>query len=650
MHISQLLIENFRIFGAGDNKLVIPLTSGLTALVGENDEGKSAIIDALRFVLGTKDQFYSRIEHDDYHRWLEKENGLEKAGFKTAESMWIQCQFSGLSVSNQGAFAEYLTYETDGSVSLYVNWIAHKDKKKTTRRWAEVCSGKEKDGPLLHAEVRELLRATYLRPLRDAEREMSSGRNSRLSQILLATEDIQNTKDDQQRTILNVSDNAFEEIEEHPALNNTSANLNSMLKGLSFQSDVLQGGISVNQHADATVRLKQLLEKLKLDLTDAGTKFSDNRGLGSNNLLYMGCEMLLLETAHDELPIMLIEEPEAHLHPQRQLLIIEHLQNQAERENIQIIVTTHSPLLASVIQLKNLVMIKDQKAFPLGPEYTELCTSDYSFLERFLDATKANLFFAKGVMVVEGDAENILLPTIAKLLGKDFTKNGVSVVNVGHTGLGRFARIFMRKKTERSTCACINIPVACLADLDVLPSSAPGILGLDPTKVGRKWKYEDDYENGALEQRRTNIKSRVAGQNVRTFVSKLWTLEFDIANSDLLEEEWLAARLALDDDKMHNASLREKVTICKKAKEEFAGINDTELNLVDKAVHCYSRYTSNETEYAGGKTKVSKSISAQYLAGILLKKYKGKPGVLRGKLPEYIVDAIDYVTGGKPNA
>jgi len=59
MHISHLLIENFRIFGEGKDRLELPLNSGLTALVGENDEGKSAIIDALRFVLGTKDQNYS---------------------------------------------------------------------------------------------------------------------------------------------------------------------------------------------------------------------------------------------------------------------------------------------------------------------------------------------------------------------------------------------------------------------------------------------------------------------------------------------------------------------------------------------------------------------------------------------------------------
>jgi len=192
MHISHLCIENFRIFGEGKDRLELPLNRGLTALIGENDEGKSEIIDALRFVLGTKDRNYSRIEDEDFHRWIKNEGTDEIPQIKTksAEIIWIQCKFSSLSTPNHGAFAEYLTYEDDGTISLYVNWIARRDKNKKTRKWAEVCSGKEKDGPSLHVEVREFLKATYLRPLRDAEREMSAGRNSRLSQILHAMGDI----------------------------------------------------------------------------------------------------------------------------------------------------------------------------------------------------------------------------------------------------------------------------------------------------------------------------------------------------------------------------------------------------------------------------------------------------------------------------
>lgn len=67
MYISMLTIENFRCFGSGTERLELHLQPGLTALVGENDRGKSAIIDALRVALGTTDQEWYRLDDTDFH-------------------------------------------------------------------------------------------------------------------------------------------------------------------------------------------------------------------------------------------------------------------------------------------------------------------------------------------------------------------------------------------------------------------------------------------------------------------------------------------------------------------------------------------------------------------------------------------------------
>ena len=72
---------------------------------------------------------------------------------------------------------------------------------------------------------------------------------------------------------------------------------------------------------------------------------------------------------------------------------------------------------------------------------TKLRKGDYLFLQRFLDSTKANLFFAKGIIMVEGDAENILVPVIAEVLGYPLEKHGVSIVNVGSTAFLRYSNI-----------------------------------------------------------------------------------------------------------------------------------------------------------------------------------------------------------------
>lgn len=67
MYISSIEIENFRLFGSGASAFVLPLKAGLTALGGENDAGKTAVIDALRLVLGTRDHEYLRVEASDFN-------------------------------------------------------------------------------------------------------------------------------------------------------------------------------------------------------------------------------------------------------------------------------------------------------------------------------------------------------------------------------------------------------------------------------------------------------------------------------------------------------------------------------------------------------------------------------------------------------
>ena len=131
------------------------------------------------------------------------------------------------------------------------------------------------------------------------------------------------------------------------------------------------------------------------------------------------------------------------------------LQDKAGRGNatehsIQILVTTHSPNLASAIDLDNLVLLQGGKAFSLASDRTQLSATDYRFLQRFLDVTKANLFFARGVLIVEGDAENILIPAIAGLIGHDLTESGVSIVNVGGVGMRRYAASFKERMWSRT--------------------------------------------------------------------------------------------------------------------------------------------------------------------------------------------------------
>lgn len=658
MYISEIKIENFRAFGAGKQALVLPLIPGLTALVGENDAGKTAVIDALRLVLGTRDQEMVRVEATDFH---------QPPSGERSKQIIIRLTFRGLTAADRGAFAEFLTYEEVGSqvsTVLILTWVAKRSSRENiSRRVAppEWRTGANGDGPLLDFGARSLLTATYLRPLRDAERAMSAGRGSRLSQILQHTKEIKDTGvpfktealaglDPKTLSVLGLGDYASFLFGESEGIKATRTKLNeSYLAPLSFADNPLQARIGVSGHADDAIRLRQLLEKLEVVLAPmADSESAHTRGLGSNNLLFMACELLLLAAESDGFPLLLIEEPEAHLHPQRQLRLMSFLQAQADKprpdgQTIQIIVTTHSPNLASELPLSHLVLIEGGRAFPLSEGKTKLSKSDYRFLERFLDVTKANLFFARAVLIVEGDAENILLPVIAKLLGRDFSEFGVSVVNVGGVGLGRYARVFMR--ADPVADGEIGIRVACLTDMDVMPDNAPRIVGIlkegddvpkrPPSK--RQWRIKSDFTEGGLEQRRKDRTDKASGQQVQTFVADEWTLEFDLAYFGFFDSVWHSAVLALADDRIQAGKITEEKAITDNA-DELQALKDQAFDVATMAAHAYAKF-----EHEGA----SKPIAAQYFAERLeeaIKKKEIDAEQLRRKLPPYVVAAIAHVT------
>ena len=294
--------------------------------------------------------------------------------------------------------------------------------------------------------------------------------------------------------------------------------------------------------------------------------------------------------------------------------------------------------------MESVIIMARGQAFPLKPTDTELDSDDYQFLEKFLDVTKSNLFFARAVLIVEGDAENILLPTIAELLGKPLEDYGVSIVNVGSTAYARYAKIFQRKDPNR----WIPIRVMCVRDLDLWPRRAAfqgptdniGFKEVLPKKAngkgGNETRWIDFYDTETLRNFKDN-RRKLRGQNVEVELSDEWTLEYCLAFGSLYELVYEAINGNKDDiDTLPTAPEERAIYLyglieSQSQKTEMAyGL----VSLLKKTFTAERSATSpNEDEPAAAEREQEFQANKAKLQQ-----------ELREKLPPYIVRAIDYVT------
>lgn len=649
MYLSKVILKNFRKF----KYLEVPFKDGLNVLIGENDSGKTTIIDAIRIALGTQSNEYYKLEERDFN--------------DRNEELIIECDFKFREREENKAshFVEWITFDENQNPVLKIKIKAVIEKNRIKRK---ILAGEE--GVESNFDLLDDLRVTYLKPLRDADNELIAKRNSRLSQILrnhsLFLDKEKNHPFIEKVKKFNDSVNEYFEKEGKNIIEIINKHLDDFL-GKERKGDY-NTSINITEND-----LISILNSLNL-------KVSENKvGLGTLNQLYMALELLLFssEIENNILNLCLIEEIEAHLHPQAQLRTIKHLQDEIN-EDKQLILTTHSVTLASSIKLENLVLCKNDKVYPLGSEYTKLSKEDYKFLEIFLDLTKSNLFFAKGVIFVEGDAENILVPTIAEIIGKPLYKYGVSVVNLGSLAFPRYSKIFLRKDESE----ILDIPVAIITDLDVKEKSKTQGFVLKKEVIEKlnkiiekndKNKNLNDFENSIyldqkeikkemreilcinslfdgmgkiiekmkkenvnIEDYRKRKKERkeklYSKKNIKTFVNLKQTLEYDLAMSEL-------------GFYLNNAILETKGEKKLTQKEFEDNFKEKEKEKIAENI-----FTENFYNKYGKKTGLSKAIVALNLSEILKEKSKCEKEeiaqiLFEDKYIKYIIDAINYVIG-----
>ncbi len=599
MHLCIVEINNFRSF----ETLRVDLRPGLNVLVGRNNTGKTNLLEAIRHAVGPS---ASRGEG----LWLERDDFYRSSPSDLAErTITITLTFTGLTDAQRASFYEIVDFDlADLTKSrAIVRFEASWPKGKRQASIKRTGGPESAEPPEVPAAILASLPITFLPALRKAEESLSPGYRSRLALLLrhLAVRRGGTTEDE----IMKIYVDANQRLEEHPLIGGTMSSLQATTKELAG-SDYAASAIRA-----AEVEFEKILRSLLVQMAGSPIGAVDSNGLGYNNLLYMAVVLEHLKSPEeDECPIFLVEEPEAHLHPQLTMLLADYLANRTPGGVgiPQTIVTTHSPTLAASVPPSCInVLFVDRGSGQA--KCNSLATvgmdeSEQSDLQRMMDITRATLYFAKAAILVEGISESLLLPVLARRLGHDLGKLHISVIPICGVAFETF------KKLLRPDA--LGIPVSIVTDADPPVPNDVTWLNAIPESANGIFK---------LSARTAKLMDAFAGhQTVRVYHSKL-TLEYDLAeagtdNAEIMAEVW------------EDCFAGDPATF-NRSKVEQAGTDRAAKALAAWRGICRARHSGSKAEFA------------HRLAAFLEKSNGNGFCPLSFRVPEYIRDAIEYVVG-----
>jgi putative ATP-dependent endonuclease of OLD family len=444
VYLAQLNISNFRKL----QKAELSFQLGLNILVGANNVGKTAVIDALRALLAGHDEPYPRFDIGDVHH---------PKGGKPVGDIVFQYIFRGLDEDDEADFLAALKPAATGNLEAHIT-IRYTDADKTGRLRAKRWCGDHEDVGLT-TDMMENLRGVYLPPLRDASQSLRPSRTSQLSRLL------QLLTDDAGRDGINAALKTLDdELKKHQPIVNTHTEITSRHGSMLGPqlAQALEMGLSGSDFQRLASRLSLLVDAFEIE----------QNGLGFNNLIFMAVVLSeLAKNPEASYRGLIVEEPEAHLHPQLQAILLSYLETikAVEGENpVQLFVTSHSPNFASIADLDSLTCLVDtggtvETFFPRTIVFDK---GKREKLERYLDVTRAELFFARRVIFVEGAAELMLVSVLAEKAGYKLREHGVSLISVEGLNFDSFLPLFGDN--------ALKIPVAVITDADPVDEPVDG--------------------------------------------------------------------------------------------------------------------------------------------------------------------------------
>lgn len=483
MKLSKIKLHNYRCFG--DDEQVI-LIDDLVAFIGNNSAGKTAALCALNCIFSenASDRILKR---SDFH--LPKDMKPEEF---LRQEMYIEAVFTFEELESEDGekyavpqFFESLVVDAqDGTPYLRVRLIATWENSTTLEGAIDskvvyiTCSEKQEftEEDIRNAQRRDLdrIRVVYIPAVREPAKQLKNVSGTMMHQIMSSINWSDATKQNitakiqelnaqfmGEKGVSILGDSIRTQWKEYDTdvrysnaeLRFNSTDLDSSIKKseIVFLPTVTGKEHNVDEMGDG---LKSLFYISMVDsILDVENIIRREIQANSNNLSFSRTPPILT--------IIAVEEPENHIAPHLIGKLIKNLKNIATKSNAQIILTSHSPAIVKRIEPESIRYFRMKTEI----ESTEVCRIMLPDEEKFenqykyiKEAVKAypELYFAKLVILGEGDSEEILLPKFLECCGNNIDVSGISVVPLG----GRHVNHFWRLLND------LHIPHITLLDLD----------------------------------------------------------------------------------------------------------------------------------------------------------------------------------------
>jgi putative ATP-dependent endonuclease of the OLD family len=530
MYISKIHIKNYRNFKDQE----IAFSDGVNVIIGHNNAGKTNLIKALALVIDCEGK--KRLDAHDFYK--------DVTAFELKSSppkVTITVYFTGSGdiekekddISMMGEWLvdpnppseAALTYEfhlPSAEHDAYKRAVKDIPDNDTDTIWrvlqhdfirhykSRITGGKQPAKTHADWDAMRKFDFQFLDAIRDVERDMRSGRDVLLRDVLdffmdyevksLSLDQCTRAEKEEKIRVIR-QDFAQKSSDLMDILHSRMATGKGQI--LAYVTETGAAFDGAKPDFDGLLSDIELFAALRLIVEHStGIKVpATHNGLGYNNLIYMSLLLAKMQMNSDAnymggnskvFAVLAIEEPEAHLHPAMQYKFLKFLrQNRAQKRVRQVFVTTHSAHITSAVSLDEIICLDNRGgsthvSYP-GKVFPDAASKGY--VQRFLDATKSEMLFAKSVLLVEGMAEQLLMSTLATYHGKSLEDSHVATVNVG----GRYFNHFLHLFSPTSKYA-MRRKVACVTDRDPEKEDGDKYHKCYPFEVSKstgKYKYNE---------------------------------------------------------------------------------------------------------------------------------------------------------------